>query len=419
MNRTVLPGPRCGCVTIPASKSQAHRLLICAALGTGETALRCDGISQDIEATVACLNALGAEIREEDGRLRVRPIRAAPEGECVLPCGESGSTLRFLLPVVGALGVQAVFLRKGRLPQRPLAPFDAELAAHGMTLEPDGALLRCGGRLRPGAYRLPGNVSSQYISGLLLALPLLDGESRLQVMGALESASYVTMTEDALAAAGVKISKHNTDYIIQGRQRGSLPEALTVEGDWSNAAFFLAIGALSLPGLCVRGLDRNSAQGDRSVLEILRSFGAELLEGEEGILIRHGTLKGQTIDAAPIPDLIPVLSVLASVAEGETRIVNAARLRLKESDRLASTTAMLRALGAEVEELGDGLVIRGRPCLAGGTVDSAGDHRIAMAAAVAATACTQPVTIHCADCVRKSYPRFWEDFEALQRGETL
>lgn len=417
MIRELTPGPRCGCVKIPASKSQAHRLLIVAALGEGETRLRCDGISKDIAATVACLKALGAEIREEDGALLVRPIRNLPAGECRLPCGESGSTLRFLLPVVGALGARAVFVREGRLPERPLSPLDRELCAHGMTLEAEGALLHCGGKLVPGAYSLPGNVSSQYISGLLLALPKLAGESRLTVTGPLESAAYVTMTEDALRLAGIQFDKHNDVYIIDGMQKARLPETLTVEGDWSNAAFFLALGALSPQGMKVMGMDRRSSQGDRAVLEILRRFGAEIAEEGTDLLIRRGTLRAQVIDAAPIPDLIPVLSVVAAVAEGETHIVNAGRLRLKESDRLRSTTAMLSALGAQIEEQPEGLVIGGKPQLLGGTVDTVGDHRIAMSAAVAASVCTGNVTVEGAECVQKSYPRFWEDYDALFGGE--
>ena len=417
MIRELTPGPRCGCVKIPASKSQAHRLLIVAALGEGETRLRCDGISKDIAATVACLKALGAEIREEDGALLVRPIRAIPTGECRLPCGESGSTLRFLLPVVGALGARAVFVREGRLPERPLSPLDRELCAHGMTLEAEGALLHCGGKLVPGDYSLPGNVSSQYISGLLLALPKLAGESRLTVTGPLESAAYVTMTEDALRLAGIRFDKHNDVYIINGMQKARLPETLTVEGDWSNAAFFLALGALSPQGMKVMGMDRRSSQGDRAVLEILRRFGAEIAEEGTDLLIRRGTLRAQVIDAAPIPDLIPVLSVVAAVAEGETHIVNAGRLRLKESDRLRSTTAMLSALGAQIEEQPEGLVIGGKPQLLGGTVDTVGDHRIAMSAAVAASVCTGNVTVEGAECVQKSYPRFWEDYDALFGGE--
>ena len=417
MTRLVAPGPRSGSVKIPASKSQAHRLLICAALGTGETELLCDGVSRDIAATIACLNALGAAICTQGERLRVRPIRAVPEGECLLPCGESGSTLRFLLPVVGALGAKAVFRREGRLPERPLSPLDTQLASHGMTITADGALLRCGGQLTAGDYALPGNVSSQYISGLLLALPRLPGKSRLTVTGPLESAAYVTMTEEAQRLAGITISKHNMVYVIEGQQRGSLPPVLPVEGDWSNAAFFLVMGALSPNGVCVRGMDLGSAQGDRAVLDILRAFGALVEEREDGILVRRAALRGVTIDAAPIPDLIPVLSVLAAAAEGETRIENAGRLRLKESDRLASTTAMLRALGAEIEERPAGLVIRGKSRLAGGMAQSAGDHRIAMAAAAAASVCEGPVTICGAECVAKSYPRFWEDLEQLSGGE--
>ena len=416
MIETVIPGARHGTVKIPASKSQAHRLLIEAALGTTETALSCDGISKDIAATAACLNALGADIRERDGVLYVRPLAAVAAGECRLPCGESGSTLRFLLPVVGALGAKAVFVREGRLPQRPLAPLDGELTAHGLTLKSDGALLRCSGQLEPGDYTLPGNVSSQYISGLLMALPLLEGDSRLTVTGKVESAAYITMTEDALRLAGITIDKHNQVYIIKGKQKGKLPTALDVEGDWSNAAFFLALGALSPEGVTVRGLNGKSSQGDRAVLNILRAFGAEVRESPEEIFVRRGTLRAVTIDAAPIPDLIPVLSVVAAGAVGETRVVNAARLRLKESDRLASTTQLLRGLGAEVEELPEGLVIHGGKRLRGGTVDSAGDHRIAMSAAVAASLCETAVTVSGAECVEKSYPRFWDDFNSLTGG---
>ena len=413
MNRVIKPGERCGCVRIPASKSQAHRLLICAALGEKSCEIRCDGVSADIAATIACLNALGAGITVAEDRILVQPIREIPRGLCVLPCGESGSTLRFLLPVVGALGAKAVFHMEGRLPKRPLAPLDAELRAHGMGIRQEGERLYCDGELRPDAYRLPGNVSSQYISGLLLALPRLPGESSLIVTGAVESAAYITMTEDALRLSGIGFTKNGWEYRIPGDQKPRLPDTLTVESDWSNAAFFLSVGALSARGIKVMGLNPASSQGDRAVLDILRSFGAEIAEENGDILIRAGSLHGQTIDAAPIPDLIPVLSVVAAGAEGETRIVNASRLRLKESDRLKSTAAMLQALGAEVEELADGLIIRGKAKLAGGTVDACGDHRIAMSAAVASCLCEGKVTVCGSECVKKSYPRFWADWEAL------
>ncbi len=419
MNISIAPGERSGRVKIPASKSQAHRLLICAALGEKETLIECDGLSADIRSTAQCLNALGADIRSsaDESSLSVRPLEEVPEGLCHLPCGESGSTLRFLLPVCGALGAQAVFHMEGRLPQRPLAPLDAQLKAHGMELRQEGQLLCCSGKLEAGDYELPGNVSSQYISGLLMALPLVEGDSRLTVTGSIESAAYITMTEDALGLSNIAFTKENNSYSIPGAQRCRLPGSLRVEGDFSNAAFFLSMGALSPEGIEVTGLNPASHQGDKAGVDILRAFGAEIRELEGGYFVRRCKLRGLTIDAKPIPDLIPVLSVVAALAEGETRIVNAGRLRLKESDRLASTAALIRSLGGEAEELEEGLVIQGKPRLSGGSVDSWGDHRIAMAAATAACGCTSPVELSGAQAVNKSYPRFWEDFEKLTGGE--
>lgn len=415
MTRVCAPGARTGCVHIPASKSVAHRLLLCAALSSAPVTLQLDGLSRDILATIACLRALGAQITELPGALCVQPIKTAPR-EAALPVGESGSTLRFLLPVVGALGVTAAFQMQGRLPERPLQPLDRELAAHGMTLRQTGNTLFAEGRLQPGAFQLPGNVSSQYISGLLFALPLLDAGSTLSVTGPLESAAYIAMTEAALRQSGIQLKKDDRLYQIPGGQRYHAPSRCAVEGDWSNSAFFLCMGALSTSGVCVFGLDPDSAQGDRAVHDLLRRFGAEVWVQSDRAQVRRGQLRGIRIDAAPIPDLIPVLSVVAAVAEGETRIENAARLRLKESDRLQSTAAMLTSLGADVAELPDGLIIRGKPQLAGGTVDACNDHRIAMAAATAACTCREPVTVLQAQCVEKSYPRFWEDFEALEGG---
>ena len=413
MNATVAPGPRRGRVTPPASKSQAHRLLICAAMGEKETLLRCDGISKDIAATAACLRGLGAEIAAEDGTLRVRPA-AAGTGDGVLPCGESGSTLRFLLPLAGALGRSAVFLMEGQLPRRPLSPLWELLCEGGMELTQEGNRLTCRGQLRPGAYRIPGSVSSQFISGLLMALPLLPGDSTLEVTGSVESADYIAMTEEALRLAGLRLEKEGRRYFIPGAQRPALPPEITVERDWSAAAFFLCAGALSPAGITVAGMDPASRQGDRRIVSLLRAFGAEVWEGPEGVAVRRSALRGLEIDASQIPDLVPVLSVAAAAAEGETRIVNARRLRLKESDRLETTAAMLSALGADIRQTEDGLRIRGRTKLRGGTAEAAGDHRIAMSAAVAAGACASPVTVLGAECAEKSYPRFWADLEALE-----
>jgi 3-phosphoshikimate 1-carboxyvinyltransferase len=398
---------------VPASKSQAHRLLICAALGTEETRIRCDGISDDIAATVRCLNAIGADIRETAEGLLVRP-RTGPEEAAELPCGESGSTLRFLIPVLGALGQSGTFRMEGKLPSRPLSPLKELCCEKGMTIRAEGTLLHCAGQLRPGDYEIPGDISSQYISGLLMALPLLPGDSRLRVTGNVESADYIAMTEDALGASGIRWEKEGWIYRIPGGQKPALPPELTVERDWSAAAFFLCAGALSPAGITVAGMDPASRQGDRRIAELLRAFGAEVLEGPEGLAVRRSALRGLEIDASQIPDLVPALSVVAAAAEGETRIVNARRLRLKESDRLETTAAMLSALGADIRQTEDGLRIRGRTRLRGGTAEAAGDHRIAMSAAVAAGACASPVTVLGAECAEKSYPRFWADLEALE-----
>lgn len=415
MNQTVSPGPRTGSVRIPASKSQAHRLLICAALGAQPVALRCDGVSADITATARCLSALGADITDDGaGTLRIVPIAGEMPAHADLFCGESGSTLRFLLPVVGAFGADVTFHMEGRLPERPLSPLDAVLTAHGMTIRRDGALLHVAGQLRPGAYELPGDVSSQYISGLLMALPRLPGESTLVVTGRLESAGYIAMTEDALRLSGIRLQKRERTYTISGGQTARLPAQCHVEGDWSNAAFFLCMGALSPAGVTVTGLASDSSQGDRAVLDVLRRFGADVRETQDAVTVRRCALRGVTIDAAPIPDLIPVLSVVAALADGQTQIVNAARLRLKESDRLESTAAMLRALGAQVEVHDSGLTVTGRKVLTGGTVDPQHDHRIAMAAAAAACGSTAPVTVRDCACTDKSYPRFWTDLSALK-----
>ena len=326
MNQTVSPGARTGSVRIPASKSQAHRLLICAALGAQPVTLQCDGISADIAATVRCLRALGADITDDGaGTLHIVPIAGEMPEHADLFCGESGSTLRFLLPVAGALGADATFHMQGRLPQRPLAPLDAVLTAHGMTLRRDGALLHAGGQLRPGDYALPGDVSSQYISGLLMALPRLAGESTLTVTGGLESAGYIAMTEDALRLSGIRLKKDARTYTVPGGQTAQLPAQCRVEGDWSNAAFFLCMGALSPAGITVTGLAAASSQGDRAVLEVLRRFGADVHAQPDAVTVRRGALHGIMIDAAPIPDLIPVLSVVAALAGGETQVVRPAR----------------------------------------------------------------------------------------------
>ena len=408
------PGERHGSVRIPSSKSVLHRLLICAALGSSSVCISYDGLSKDIAATVSCLQALGTGIAVEKNVINVQP-NTITSGNVLLPCGESGSTLRFLLPVAGVLGAKGSFQMEGRLPERPMQPFEELLRKHGMEITRKGSTLCFGGKLRSGEYPLAGDISSQYFSGLLMALPLSDGDSRILPEGKLESEGYIRMTEDALTLAGIRFSKPaKTVWEIQGRQRFALPSSISAEGDWSNAAFFLCMGALSETGVSVFGLNPSSSQGDRAILEILRRFGAVITNSSleaDAVTVRCGALRPTVIDASSVPDLVPVLAVLSCGAVGETQIIHARRLRMKESDRLASTAKLISDLGGTVEELHDGLVIHGTGSLRGGTAETCNDHRIAMSAAVAACLCRETVTVQGVQCVEKSYPAFWDDFE--------
>jgi len=389
MIQHITPSPLCGEIQAIPSKSMAHRLNICAALADSPTEISCQGTSRDIEATRACLAAMKT-------------------GEPLL-CGESGSTLRFLLPVAAALGLDAEFHTEGRLPQRPMYPLDEQLTLHGARLSrPENHILTCTGKLTSGDYTLPGDVSSQYISGLLFALPLLDKPSTLTVTGRIESAPYIAMTLDALRQFGICVTIEENVFHIPACGYKS-PGRAQVEGDWSNAAFWLCAGAIGRP-MTVTGLHMDSLQGDKAVVELLKQFGAAV----HGSTVEPAALHGIDIDASAIPDLVPVLSVVAAAAEGTTRIYNAQRLRLKESDRIETVCRMLRNLGADVEETEDGLLIHGGKPLQGGTVDSCNDHRIAMSAAIASILCEGEVTVLGAEAVEKSYPDFWRDFESMK-----
>ena len=378
MNVTITPAALGGAVTPPPSKSQAHRLIIAAALSDGVCRLSNVELSQDIQATLRCMRTLDADASADGTIIRGADLVdgfETPPPE-VMDCGESGSTLRFLIPVALALKGGGRFTGHGRLMERPQEPYFRLFAEKGIAWSLENGVLAVEGRLTPGVYTLPGDVSSQFITGLLYALPLLEGDSELVLTTALESRGYVDMTLDALAQFGVSAEYDgNRRFRVPGNQAYRHRD-LAIEGDWSNAAFWFAAAFLG-HRVDVEGLNPRSVQGD--------------------------------------PDLVPPLAAMAALRAGETTaIVNAARLRIKESDRLASVTQVLNALGAGVEEHADHLVLRGRERLAGGvTVSGHNDHRIAMMAAIAATRCQGPVTITGAECVNKSYPRFWADYEAL------
>ena len=377
MDITIQPGKLSGCVTAIPSKSQAHRLLICAAFADAPTTLLCPETNRDIEATADCLRALGAEITKTAEGYHISPAREIPAG-AYLNCCESGSTLRFMLPIVGALGVKATIKMEGRLPQRPLSPLWEEMERMGCSLSrPTSSTILCTGKLKPGTYTIAGNVSSQFITGLSLAFDLMDGPCVLHITEKLESVPYIEMTKAVLEM----FPDHHS------------PGTVCVEGDWSNGAFFLAAQALG-NNVTVENLNPDSTQGDRAA-----AFWLPKLK------------KHCTISAADIPDLIPILAVTAACNKGAV-FTDIQRLRLKESDRVASVIAMLEALGGKAEATEKDLTVFGTG-LCGGTVSSCNDHRIAMSAAIAATVCKQPVTILGAEAVNKSYPRFWDEYKRL------
>ena len=402
MDVRIQPKPLSGAVTPPPSKSMAHRLIIAAALAEGTSTIRNVAFSQDIEATLRCMEALGAEwSRQKEDIIRVTGIRNSSPPQDGLPhfdCGESGSTLRFLIPIALAVAGGGVFTGHGRLMERPQRPYFDLFDAKGISHTLESGVLTVKGHLAPGEFCLPGNVSSQFFTGLLYALPLLDGPSTIVPTTKIESWDYILMTTDALRGAGVAPAEpqegRNCFQVTPSVYR---PFDRAVEADWSQAGFWYAARALGSP-VEVQGLNPHSIQGDRVVAACCETLAAP---GDVDI------------DVSGCPDLLPPLAVMASIRHGTTRFVGAARLRIKESDRLATTAAALNALGGRAEEGPDSLTVHGVPSFSGGTVDGANDHRIVMAAAIAATRSSGPVTILDAGAVRKSYPSFWEDYQHL------
>ncbi len=384
MNVTILPGTLEGAVTPPSSKSQTHRAVLALMLAQGEGKLSNLAVSEDIQATQDCVAALKSG----------QPAQA--DGLPLLDCGESGSTLRFLIPVALAVRGGGRFTGRGRLMERPQGPYIRLFEEKGILWNQEGTCLTVAGQLEPGVYALPGNVSSQFITGLLYALPLLPGDSRIVLTTPLESRGYVDMTLDMLRRFDIKVEEQEDGFLVPGNQTYQARD-LTLEADWSGAAFWYAANFLGAQ-VDIQGLNPDSVQGDRQIGTLYWK------------LARPGNVD---IDLSQCPDLAPPLAAMAAVRKGTTRFVHAGRLRMKESDRLETIARTLNALGAKAQVGEDTLTLEGVDHLEGGTVDGCNDHRIAMMAAVAAVACKEPVTILGAECVKKSYPRFWEDYTAL------
>ena len=390
MDIIITPGTLRGTLEAPPSKSHAHRLMTAVALA-GKKISESLCTSEDTRATFRCLTEL--------------------HGGGILDCGESGTTLRFLLPVASALGINAEFIGHGRLPERPMSALNNALRENGAVISADNLPIKVSGQLHPGVFRVPGNISSQFISGLLFALPLLDGDSEIVIEGKRESVGYIDMTLDTLRSFSINIEETQSGYKIKGPQKYIEPDSPRVQGDWSNAAFFLCAGALG-GETDITGLSPDSRQSDRAIVSILKDFGADVKCGDM-ISVRGNGLRGIKIDISQCPDLFPTLAAAACAALGDTIFTNAARLRIKESDRIEAVEKMINSLGGFAESTEDSLTVRGTGTLPGGEVDSFNDHRIVMAAAIAACICENPVIIHDAQAVNKSYPNFFEDYRKL------
>ena len=424
MNKTVSPSPLSGTLQVMPSKSASHRAVMMAALAKGETELSPLQLSRDIEATLSCAQALGLT---EQARILPHALpgfvsakivggqQAAAGGMRVLDCGESGSTLRFFIPLALDGRGPVTFVGHGRLMQRPLDVYEEMFRPLGVRWERTEDSLTVEGKLQSGQYFLRGDVSSQFITGLLLALPQLAGNSVIRITTKLESRAYVELTRRVQAAFGIEsFWKDAQTLVVPGSQRPVSPGRAHVESDWSHAAFYLTAGCLSSAGpLMLHGLDMDSAQGDRAIVDILRGMGAIINRQGDVLTVCPSRLRACDVDASQIPDLVPILAVAMAAADGESRITGAARLRIKESDRLAAMCAALTACGADVTERPDGLVIRGGRPLHDARIDGCNDHRIVMAMAVASVLASGDLTITDAEAVAKSAPAFWEEFTAL------
>lgn len=417
-------------VVAPKSKSYEHRILICELLSKLDEAGMLDAqgetrktteqrepasrASEDIMATIDCISKIQLSLK--DGRQ-----------ETVLDCNQSGSTLRFLLPIACVLGLKARFLMRGRLAKRPMDELINELKAHGCKIDTEDDAICTSGKLEHGVFRLPGDISSQYVSGLLMALPLLSSDSEIRVRRPLVSAGYIDVTLDVMRKFSISVSEENSGseyiYRIKGGQRYILPEKYIVEGDWSNAAFWFAVGVLGNEPLAIEGLNPDSLQGDRRIFDIIREMGAEvyaIIDNDKAVFeaypLGDKQLKAIVLDAENIPDLVPLIAILACFTDGKSKITGIKRLRLKESDRLLAIEELIDGLGGsfkihedaiEISGLGAGAMLRG------GEVRCFDDHRIVMSAAVSSLRCREDVLIDNAFAVNKSYLGFFDELDRL------
>lgn len=435
MNITINPSLLSGEIKSIISKSDMHRCLICSALSTDQGQLILDDgpdfqdehvMSQDIVATINCLEKSGATIVMDNNLINIKPInKELISDNLIYDCAESGSTLRFLLPVISTFGKEFTITGHGRLPKRPISELINQLIEHGCSINSvssESSLpIEITGKLTSGTYKIPGNISSQYISGLLFALPLLEGDSTIEVTTIIESKSYIDMTVNTMKKFGVTVdfidgANNNgvSKFLIKGNQQyKNIMKRYDVEGDWSNSAFWLCAGAFSEEGVTCKGLSLDSLQPDKAILKLLDMMGADVEIVGNNVKVCRNELRAIDVDASEFPDLVPVLAVVLSVCKGKSQIYNAGRLRFKESDRLSAMVENLKKIGAKIEETKDGLIIDGVRELNGGIVKGFNDHRIVMAMTIASLICTNDIIIDGSEAIRKSYISFFEDFKML------
>lgn len=420
---TIFPKSLEGTIMVPSSKSIGHRMFICAALADGESIIENVHMSKDIEVTIEALKAIGADIQplgELSWAVRGLSVKSQKMNETahkvVLFCGESGSTLRFMIPVATAVSSHNVFNGENRLVERPIDEFFPILEKSGAKLLYQGQLpLEVMGRLKAGEYGLAGHVSSQYTSGILLASPLLEGDTSVDITSPMESKAYIDLTIDVMNTFNVSVQREGYSKFFVEKDQSYQPRHVQVEGDYSQAAFWIVAGVIGNLPIKLQGMREDSMQGDRVILDIVSSMGGQLYWEADGLLVLPSKTTGRVIDASQCPDLVPILAVLCALSEGESRIINGLRLRLKESDRITSTVTELRKLGAMIIETEDGMIIEGDALQSflSAELDSWNDHRIAMAMAIAATRAEGPIGIRKPSAVMKSYPKFFEDYIQL------
>ena len=413
---TISPPARIGgTVSAPPSKSMAHRAVLCSALAKGTSHIENLEFSKDISATLAAAGQLCARVESGPADVLVEGLGHFRPVFGPVDCCESGSTLRFLIPLASLTGQSITFVGRGRLMERPQSVYETLYREQNLHFEQANGQLTVAGSLRSGEYTLAGNVSSQFISGLLFALPLLAGDSTLHLIPPVESRSYIEMTRAAQAAFGV--TSHwldDTTLCIPGGQQYH-PRDYIVEGDYSQAAFLAVLGAVK-GGITLTGLAAETLQGDAAILDILRRCGAKFTRTEAGLVFEQAPLHGVDIDLADCPDLGPVLMVLGLLCEGTTVIRNAERLRIKESDRIAAMEAELRACGGVLSSEGGTIPVQGcKPQLHAPEAPLSGhnDHRVVMSLTVLALAADIPLAINEAEAVQKSWPHFFDALKPL------